>query len=121
MYLTRTTRIVLRIVTTLVLAIVYIPLLVVVVNSFNSDRSFGWPPRSLTLQWWSKALQNAGAFDALRTSIEVGLAATAVALLLGTLAALALQRYRFFGRDAVSLLVILPIALPGIVTGIALN
>jgi putative spermidine/putrescine transport system permease protein len=121
MYLTRTTRIVLRIVTTLVLAIVYVPLLVVVVNSFNSDRSFGWPPKSLTLQWWSKALHNAGAFDALRTSIEVGLAATVVALLLGTLAALALQRYRFFGRDAVSLLVILPIALPGIVTGIALN
>ena len=59
--------------------------------------------------------------DALWTSLKAGLGATAIALLLGTLAALAVARYRFFGRDAVSFLVILPIALPGIVTGMALN
>ena len=121
MYLGRSTRIALRIVTGVILAAAYVPLIVVMVNSFNADRTFGWPPSGFTLTWWSRAAHNAGALAALRTSVVVGLFATAVALLLGTLAAISLQRYRFFGRDAVSLLVILPIALPGIVTGIALN
>ena len=121
MYLTRGMRIGLRVLTGVVLAIVYVPLVVVMINSFNADRAFGWPPSGFTLDWWSAALHNAGALEALRTSVVVGLFATAVALVLGTLAAMSLQRYRFFGRDAVSLLVILPIALPGIVTGIALN
>ena len=121
MYLTRRMRIALRVVVGVVLAVVYVPLVVVMINSFNADRAFGWPPSGFTLRWWSRAAHNAGAFSALWTSVLVGLCATAVALVLGTLAAMSLQRYRFFGRDAVSLLVILPIALPGIVTGIALN
>jgi putative spermidine/putrescine transport system permease protein len=121
MYLTRGMRVALRVITAIVLTVVYVPLVVVVINSFNSDRSFGWPPAGFTGEWWSRAAHNAGALDALRTSVVVGLLSTAVALVLGTLAALSLQRYRFFGREAVSLLVILPIALPGIVTGIALN
>jgi putative spermidine/putrescine transport system permease protein len=121
MYLTRGLRITLGIITGVILAVVYVPLIVVVINSFNADRAFGWPPSGFTLTWWSRAWHNAGALDALWTSVVVGLFATAIALVLGTLAAMSLQRYRFFGRDAVSLLVILPIALPGIVTGIALN
>jgi putative spermidine/putrescine transport system permease protein len=121
MVITRGLRIALRIVTGLVLAVVYVPLIVVVINSVNADKSFGWPPTGFTLTWWSRAAHNAGALAALRTSVEVGLLSTAIALVLGTLAAMSLQRYRFFGREAVSLLVILPIALPGIVTGIALN
>jgi putative spermidine/putrescine transport system permease protein len=103
------------------LAVIYFPLLVVLLNSFNADTTFGWPPSSFTLEWWSRASSNEGALHALWTSVEAGLAATAIALLLGTMAAFALQRYRFFGRNPVSLLIILPIALPGIVTGIALN
>jgi putative spermidine/putrescine transport system permease protein len=121
MYLTRGTRIALRIATGVILSLAYVPLLVVVVNSFNSDRAFGWPPAGFTLRWWQRAAHNAGLLDALRTSVVVGLLSTLVALILGTLAAMSLQRHRFFGREAVSLLVILPIALPGIVTGIALN
>jgi putative spermidine/putrescine transport system permease protein len=121
MFLTRGMRIGLRIVTGVILAILYVPLVVVMINSFNADRAFGWPPSGFTLTWWSRAAHNAGALDALRTSVVVGLLSTVIALALGTLAAMSLQRYRFFGRDAVSLLVILPIALPGIVTGIALN
>jgi putative spermidine/putrescine transport system permease protein len=105
----------------LALAFIYVPLLIVVINSFNADTTFAWPPDHLTLHWWSAAFDNHGARSAVLTSVKVGLAATSVALVLGTLSAFALQRYRFFGRDAVSLLVILPIALPGIVTGIALN
>ena len=104
-----------------VLAFIYVPLGVVAINSFNSDRTFGWPPPGLTTKWWSAALKAPGPRDALRTSVEAGLGATAIALVLGSLLALALTRYRFFGRNAISLLVILPIALPGIVTGIALQ
>jgi putative spermidine/putrescine transport system permease protein len=104
-----------------VLAFIYVPLGVVAINSFNSDRTFGWPPPGLTTRWWSAALKAPGPRDALRTSVEAGLGATAIALMLGSLLALALTRYRFFGRNAISLLVILPIALPGIVTGIALQ
>ncbi|WP_329051674.1 ABC transporter permease [Amycolatopsis sp. NBC_01488] len=103
------------------LAVIYFPLLVVLLNSFNADTTFGWPPSRFTLEWWSRAGSNEGALHALWTSVQAGLAATAIALVLGTMAAFALQRYRFFGRNPVSLLIILPIALPGIVTGIALN
>jgi putative spermidine/putrescine transport system permease protein len=105
----------------LVLAFVYVPLGVVVLNSFNSDASFAWPPDGVTLEWWKRARDNTGLIDALQASIKVGLIATAFALVLGTLAAFALQRYDFFGRSAVNLLIVLPIALPGIVTGIALT
>lgn len=105
----------------LVLAFVYVPLAVVVVNSFNADPTFSWPPRDLTFEWWKRAKGNSGMIDALQHSVTVGLAATGVALVLGTLAAFALQRNAFFGREAVSLLILLPIALPGIVTAIALS
>ena len=103
------------------LLVVYLPLAVVLVNSFNSSRTFSWPPTSLTTHWWSQAWASTGARDALRTSVLAGLGATAVALVLGTMAAFAVSRYRWFGRDAVSFALLLPIALPGIVTGIALN
>lgn len=102
------------------LAVVYVPLLVVLVSSFNPDRTFGWPPSGVTLEWWSRAWNNPGARDALTTSVKAGLGATAIALVLGSMAAFAVARYRFFGREVVSILVVLPIALPGIVTGIAL-
>jgi putative spermidine/putrescine transport system permease protein len=92
----------------------------VLLNSFNTSRTFAWPPTGYTTRWWSAAWQSEGARSAIWTSVEVALLATAIALVLGTMAALALQRFRFFGRDFVSLLIILPIALPGVVTGIAL-
>jgi len=103
------------------LAVIYLPLMVVLLNSFNADRTFGWPPSDLTTKWWASAWNNEGARLALWTSVKTGLGAAAIALLLGTMIAFAVGRYRFFGRNAVSLLVVLPIALPGIVTGIALS
>lgn len=121
MRLTRLSRTVLAVCTTVVLIVIYIPLLVVLVNSFNSSRTMSWPPRSLTLEWWGKAFQSQGALEAVLTSVQVGIIATVVSLILGTLISFALQRFKFFGRDSISLLVILPIALPGILTGIALN
>ncbi|GAA3549580.1 ABC transporter permease [Nocardioides daeguensis] len=104
-----------------VLALIYLPLLVVVANSVNPSQSMTWPPDGLTFEWWRRAAHSEGAREALVTSLQVAAVATALALLLGTLLALALQRYSFFGKNAVNLLVILPIALPGVVTGIALN
>jgi putative spermidine/putrescine transport system permease protein len=121
MNIDRRLKAVLRVFTGIVLVVIYTPLVLVLVNSFNVDRTFTWPPPGYTLHWWDVAIHSSGARDALLTSIEVALLATAVALTLGTLAALALRRTRFFGRNVVSLLIILPIALPGIVTGIALN
>ncbi|MFE6614759.1 ABC transporter permease [Amycolatopsis sp. NPDC057786] len=121
MRLSRTTKYLLLAALVLGLAVIYFPLLVVLLNSFNADTTFSWPPSSFTLEWWGRAAENEGALNALWTSVRAGLAATAIALVLGTMAAFALQKYRFFGRDQVSLLIILPIALPGIVTGIALN
>jgi len=100
---------------------IYVPLLLVVINSFNKNTSFAWPPTGFTTTWWSKALVNDGVREAVARSAVVALFATAIALILGSLAAAAISRYKFFGRDSISLLFVLPIALPGIVTGIALN
>ncbi len=105
----------------IVLAFVYLPLLVVGINSVNADRTFGWPPSGFTTRWWSLAAQAEGPRQALWMSLKAGLGATAIALVLGTLLALALSRFAFWGKSVISLLVILPIALPGIVTGIALQ
>ncbi|MFZ2501695.1 MAG: ABC transporter permease [Nocardioides sp.] len=102
------------------LFLVYAPLVLVFVNSFNTAQTFSWPPDGFTTRWWVAAWRSQGARDAVWTSVQVALMATVIALVLGTMAALALHRYRFFGRDTVSLLIILPIALPGVVTGIAL-
>ena len=103
------------------LAFIYVPLSVVIINSFNASKTFSWPPSSFTTIWWSKAIENTGVREALKWSIFAGLFATAIALLLGTSLAFAVSRYNFFGREVISLLVVLPISLPGVVTGIALN
>ncbi|WP_062531282.1 ABC transporter permease [Demequina rhizosphaerae] len=121
MQLGRTARIVLGTITVVVLGLVYLPLGVVFLNSISTSESLSWPPPGFTLEWWGRALESTGALEALGTSVVVALIASAIALVLGTLAAMALSRYRFFGKETVNLLIVLPIALPGIVTGIALN
>lgn len=105
----------------LVLVFLYAPLLLVVLNAFNGSRTFAFPPSGFTLAWWRDAAASAGMWKSLINSAVVGLGATAIALVLGTMAAFAVQRYEFFGRNTISFLVVLPITLPGIVTGIALN
>jgi putative spermidine/putrescine transport system permease protein len=121
MVLSPTARWLLRAAAVGVLTFIYVPLAVVLLNSFSASATFAWPPPALTLRWWQVAASNAGVRTAVLTSVQVALLATVVAVVLGTLASMALVRYEFFGRDAVALLVVLPIALPGIVTGIALN
>jgi len=103
------------------LSFIYVPLVLVVINSFNTNTSFAWPPTGFTTSWWSKAMVNEGVRDAITRSAVVALFATLIALVLGSLAAAAISRYKFFGQEVISLLFVLPIALPGIVTGIALN
>jgi len=115
------TRWFLRVGTALTLAFLYLPLVVIAIYAFNPRRVQTWPLEGATTKWFERAFHNDGVRDALLTSLKAGLGATAIALVLGTLAALAVSRYAFFGRDTISFLVVLPIALPGIVTGMALN
>jgi putative spermidine/putrescine transport system permease protein len=107
--------------TALTLVFVYTPIVVIALYAFNESRIQAWPIKGLTLEWFDRALHNPGARDALALSLKAAVGATLLALLLGTLASFAVARYRFFGRETISFLVILPIALPGIVTGMALN
>jgi putative spermidine/putrescine transport system permease protein len=107
--------------TALTLAFVYTPLVIIALYAFNSSRIQAWPIQGLTLKWFDRAIHNPGAREALLQSLKAAAGATTLALVLGTLASLAVARYRFFGRETVSFVVVLPIALPGIVTGMALN
>ena len=117
----RWVRIGLRVATFAVLAFLYVPLIILIVYAFNPSRLQAWPPTGFTLDWFGEAWANPGIRRALVNSLLAGLGATGIALVLGTLAALAVQRYSFFGRDTISFLFVLPIALPGVVTGIALR
>ncbi|QKO21337.1 ABC transporter permease [Rhodoferax sp. BAB1] len=100
----------------------HIPLALIILYAFSSeDKSYVFPPPGLTTQWFAVALERQDVWDAMKLSFQVALWATGIAVVLGTLAAGALARTQFFGRDAVNLLLILPIALPGVITGIALR
>jgi putative spermidine/putrescine transport system permease protein len=117
----RLTRYLLRGAVALTLAFIYAPLVVIGLYAFNESVTQGWPIESFSTKWFSVAYENDGVRDALKLSVLAGLGATVIALVLGTLASLAVSRYRFFGREVVTFAVILPIALPGIITGLALQ
>ncbi len=121
MTVSRRTRNLLRVGVGITLAFIYIPLIVIAVYAFNGGITQSWPLDSLTTHWFGEAVKDSGARDAFVTSLKVGAVATAIAILLGTLASFAVSRHRFFGRETISFLVILPIALPGIVTALALS
>ncbi len=121
MRLSRRSTLLLRLAIAVGLAFIYIPLIVIFIYAFNASNILEWPPPGLTLDWFPKAIESPSVHEALLTSLKAGLAATAIAIVLGTLASLAVARYRFFGRETISFLVILPIALPGIVTGVAIS
>src|SRR2546423_15101804 len=84
------------------LAFIYIPLIVIAIYAFNASAILKWPPSGLTFDWFPKAIQDTAARDAFTTSLKAGAAATAIALLLGTLASLAVARHRFFGPETVA-------------------
>ncbi len=103
------------------LLFIHVPLILIIIYSFSADVSFQFPPSGYTTQWYGEAWGRADLWKAVGLSFRVAGIATLVALVLGTMAAAALWKSRFFGKDYVSLLFILPIALPGIITGIALR
>jgi putative spermidine/putrescine transport system permease protein len=104
------------------LAFLHLPLLLIVLYAFSTEESsYQFPPPGLTLRWFAVAWERQDIWDALGLSLRVAATSTGIALCLGSLAAAAMARTRFFGRESISLLVILPIALPGILTGISLR
>ena len=118
---TRRTRIGLWVFGMVVFAWLWIPLLIMAVYAFNSSNIQSWPIPGFTTKWFSEAWHDEEVRTALWLSLRAGLFATALALVLGSLAAFGLSRARFFGRSSISFLFVLPIALPGIITGLALN
>ena len=120
MTLSRGSRLLLLALLSLGLLFLYLPLAIVVINSFNVSQSFAFPPSGLTVEWWGKAFQDSEAIAAFMRSVVLASIATLVSLVLGTALSFSIQRYQWFGRESISFLVVLPIALPGIVTGIAL-
>ena len=117
----RLTRIGLGIWTTLILLFLFVPIGIIVLYAFNPSNVQGWPLDGLSPRWFSSTWHNEEMRHAFGLSLKAAAVATTIALVLGTLAAFALHRFKFFGRDAISLLLVLPIALPGIITGMALN
>jgi putative spermidine/putrescine transport system permease protein len=105
----------------LVLLFMFLPIVLIVLYSFNPSNIESWPISGLSLHWFSVAWHDPQVRSAFLLSVRVGLVATVLALLLGSCVAYALYKFTFFGSNAISLLLVLPLALPGIITGIALN
>ena len=107
--------------TALILLFLFFPIAIILVYAFNPSNVQSWPLQGLSTKWFSSTWHNAEMRQALWLSVRAGLLSTAIALTLGSMAAFAVDRFRFFGREAISFLLVLPIALPGIITGMALN
>jgi putative spermidine/putrescine transport system permease protein len=104
-----------------VLLFLFVPIITILLYAFNSSNIQSWPISGLTLKWFGRTWADPQVRAALLLSVKVGLVATVIALALGSLAAFGVHKFRFFGREAVSFLLVLPLALPGIITGMALN
>ncbi len=105
---------------TLIFLFLYLPLFVVVLYSFSATKVNAWPIRGYTLDWYRELAQDEDIHDSIRLSVTVGLIAASTAVVLGTLAAFAIDRFNFPGKQAIRFFVVLPIVLPGIVTGVAM-
>jgi putative spermidine/putrescine transport system permease protein len=105
----------------LIILFLFFPIVIIMLYAFNPSNVQSWPLPGLSTRWFSSTWHNTEVRQALWLSLRAGLFATAIAMLIGTMAAFAVDRFRFFGREAVSLVLVLPIALPGIITGMALN
>jgi putative spermidine/putrescine transport system permease protein len=117
----RRTRVALGVWVAFVLAFLYVPIALICLYAFNKSNVQSWPIPGLSLKWFSPAIHNGDMQTALKLSLKAGAIATLVAIVLGSAAAFGVHRFRFFGRESISFLLVLPIALPGIITGMALN
>jgi len=115
------TRVALGVWTALVVAFLLVPIGLIIVYAFNASNVQGWPITDFSTRWFGEAWRDDEIRGSLWLSVRAGLLATGIAIALGSLAAFAVHRFRFFGREAISFIVVLPIALPGIITGMALN
>jgi len=104
-----------------ILIFMYVPLLVLVLNSFNQSNISSWPIQGFSFKWWEFASTYEPIRTALLNSLIVATGSMIIASILGTLVAFALKGFDFFGKGTVNLLVVLPIALPGVVTGVAFS
>jgi putative spermidine/putrescine transport system permease protein len=104
-----------------IMLFLFVPIVIIILYAFNPSNVQSWPLPGLSTRWFSTTWHNAEMRQALWLSVRAGLISTAIAVLLGSMAAFAVHRFRFFGREAISFLLVLPIALPGIITGMALN
>jgi putative spermidine/putrescine transport system permease protein len=107
--------------TALIILFLFFPIVLIMLYAFNPSNVQSWPLEGLSTRWFASTWHNAEMRHALWLSVRAGLLATSVAIVLGSMAAFAVHRFRFFGREAVSLVLVLPLALPGIITGMALN
>jgi putative spermidine/putrescine transport system permease protein len=114
------TRLALRIWSVLILLFLFFPIFLILIYAFNSSNIESWPLPGLTTKWFAETWNDPDVLTSLTLSLQAGLIATGLAMVLGSCAAFAIHRMTFFGRDVVSLLFVLPLALPGVVTGIAL-
>jgi putative spermidine/putrescine transport system permease protein len=117
----RATRFALAVWVVLIVLFLFVPIAIIVTYAFNPSNVQGWPISGLSTKWFSQTWHNQEMRDALWLSVKAALLATGIAVLLGSAAAFGVHRFRFFGREAISFLLVLPIALPGILTGMALN
>jgi putative spermidine/putrescine transport system permease protein len=117
----RLARIALSLWTVLIMLFLFVPIALIVVYAFNPSNVQSWPLSGLSTKWFSQAWNNEEVRHALWLSVRAGLLATGIALALGSMAAFAVHRFRFFGRESIAFLLVLPLALPGIITGMALN
>jgi len=111
----------LRIWAVLVVLFLFIPIATIVLYAFNKSNIQSWPIQHFSTKWFSVAWHDSEVRSSLWLSVKAALFASLLAAVLGSMAAFAVHRFKFFGRDAISLLLVLPLALPGIITGIALN
>ncbi len=107
--------------TALLMLFLFFPIAIIILYAFNPSNVQSWPLEGLSTRWFSPTWHNAEMRHSLWLSVRAGVLATLIAMILGSMAAFAVHRFRFFGREAISLLLVLPIALPGIITGMALN
>jgi len=107
--------------TALIILFLFIPIALIILYAFNPSNIQSWPLEGLSTKWFSSTWHNEEMRHALWLSVRAGLLATAIAILLGSMAAFAVHRFRFFGRETISFIFVLPLALPGIITGMALN
>jgi putative spermidine/putrescine transport system permease protein len=117
----RTSRIAHAVWAAAIMLFLFFPIAIIILYAFNPSNVQSWPLDGLSTKWFSSTFHNQDMRDAFWLSIRAALIATCIALLLGSMAAFAVHRFRFFGRETVSLVLVLPIALPGIITGMALN